>query len=76
MSRGTLITDGRLMVFNTCSRFNYNVIALKSRTGVLESRRECRLKFVRRCVSSTLRHPAWEFSDFPSLLLSRATPAC
>jgi len=31
---------------NTCARFNYNVIALKSRTGVLESRMKCGLKFV------------------------------
>jgi len=29
-----------------------------------------------RCVSSTLRHPAWEFSDFLPRSFGRAEPAC
>jgi hypothetical protein len=31
---------------------------------------------VARCVSSTLRHPAWEFSDFLPRSFGRAEPAC
>ena len=35
-----------------------------------------RLILVDRRVSSTLRHPAWEFSDFLPLSFGRVAPAC
>jgi hypothetical protein len=46
VSRCTVIEDCRLNVFNTYPRFHYNVIALKSRIGVLKLRTERELKFV------------------------------
>ena len=49
---------------------------LQQEFNSLDAQRESAEAFIARRVSSTLRHPAWEFTDYLPSSVRRMTPAC